>query len=171
MSQKRFVFSLFSLVFIASFALVCSAVLHQSSNALANTQTIQATSEPMPTDPGYSVGVKAITHVGTGTTPTLAEVKAFVLGHRFALDSAQADKPTTVTDVEFITASAASAKLHGESIGLPDTAMVIFVKVHGSFTFTAMSLPPGIKGGPPHVNDAVEVFDAATGNLLLAGTA
>ncbi len=61
--------------------------------------------------------------------------------------------------------------MQGESVGLPGTAMVIYVKVHGPFTFSAMSLPPGTKGGPIHAPDAVEVFDAAMGNILLAGTA
>lgn len=166
---------------------ICSVLLLQSGIVSANTTQIaqgtpapsQGTPVPIPngdlaptpTGPGYAQGLPAIKHVGSGTTPTSDEVKKFVLSHKFPLDATATGKPSAILDIEFIPASAASAKMHGESVGLPDTAMVIYVKVHGPFTFSAMSLPPGVKGGPLHVQDAVEVFDATTGNLLLAGTA
>jgi len=168
-----------SIACIALLVTLCSVALQESRGVDASTQGIISTPEPVPngdlaptpTGPGYAVGVPAVKHTGGGTAPTPAEVRAFVLSHKFALDKTATGKPSAITDVEFITASAASAKLHGESIGLPDTTMVIYVKVHGPFVFTAMSLPPGLNAVPPHVQDAVEVFDAATGNLLLAGTA
>lgn len=162
---------------------VCSVVLLQSGIVSANTaQVVQSTPTPAPITnddaglptppgPGYAVGLPAIKHVGSGTTPTSNEVKKFVLGHKFPLDATATGKPTAILDIEFITANAASAKMQGESVGLPATAMVIYVKVHGPFVFSAMSLPPGTKSGPIHTQDAVEVFDAATGNILLAGAA
>ena len=67
-----------------------------------------------------------------------------------------------IMHTQLLTSAAASARLNGEWIGLPDRASVYFVDLQGRFTFTA----------PRHVltyQKGYEVFDAHTGNLLLTG--
>jgi hypothetical protein len=73
-----------------------------------------------------------------------------------------------VVSVDFITAAAASQRMHGEWIGRPDASLVCFVRVHGDF----MVWGP-IQAVAAHAiyHDAVLVFDAQTGYLLLGWAA
>lgn len=72
----------------------------------------------------------------------------------------------TIVKIAFMTAHQVSVLLHGESIGRPDTALVCYVELRGSFG------PPGpVPYGSKYALSpkAVEVFDAHTGNLLIIG--
>ena len=69
----------------------------------------------------------------------------------------------TVVRVEFLTSKQVSTLLGGESIGLPDDALLCYVGLQGSFAF------PGPQGPTVTYPRGVEVFDAWTGNLLISG--
>lgn len=113
------------------------------------------------------VGLPAIHHHGAGT-PTQDEVRTFVLSHQFPGGPTTTGQPPTILGIGLITAKAASAKfqsaLRGRSMGLPDTATVISVELQGPF---AISNPlPSWAKKPVFTQGALEMFDAATGNLL-----
>lgn len=116
------------------------------------------------------VGLPAIHHHGKGTL-TPDEVRKFVLSHQFPVGPTTTGQPPTILGIEFITAKAASAKLQGllrgRSMGLLDTATVIDVELRGPFAFSSAALKSYKQ--PFIIQDAVEVFDAATGNLLFYG--
>lgn len=105
------------------------------------------------------IGLPAIHHHGMGM-PTEDEVRQFVLGHQFPGGPTTTGQPPTILGIKFISAKAASTKfqsiLQGRSVGLTDTATVIDVELQGPFVISSTS----------RTQDAVEVFDAATGNLL-----
>lgn len=69
----------------------------------------------------------------------------------------------TISSIELLTSQAATTRL-GESSGLPDGAPVYLVTLQGSFTV------PGPSRGYRLGNAATgyEVFDARTGNLMVA---
>jgi len=63
--------------------------------------------------------------------------------------------------------------MHGEFIGRSPTTLVCYVEIHGNLSMAGISAP-AVSGasasGPPqpaHIGDMV--FDAQTGNLLVAG--
>ncbi len=70
-----------------------------------------------------------------------------------------------VDALEFLTNKAVSDRLRGASPGLGDEERVGFVTLRGVFVFTG---PP--PGKPVRFTRAYAVFDATTGNLLMAGT-
>jgi hypothetical protein len=67
------------------------------------------------------------------------------------------------TAVSFITSGEVSKRLDGASTGFPDDTALCFVEMQGEFTFS------GPKGSAPRYERAFEVFDAKSGNLLMAG--
>lgn len=67
--------------------------------------------------------------------------------------------------IAFITSKQASMRMHGESVGLADTAQVCYVELYGPFTMKYAPVPPG--ASLPVSATGVEVFDGLTGNLLL----
>lgn len=118
------------------------------------------------------IGLPAIHHHGEGT-PTPDEIRKFVLSHQFPGGPTTTGKPPTILGIRFITAKAANARfqsiLRGRSLGLPDTATVIYVVLQGPFAISDTAiLGPGVNK-PVFIQGAVEVFDAATGNLLFYG--
>lgn len=111
------------------------------------------------------VGLPAIHHHGRGT-PTLAEVRAFVLSHPFPGGPTQSGRPPTIVSINTLTAKMVntySAMLRDKSIGLPDATELIVVKLHGPF---AIFHKNSWYTNPYIAPDATEVFVAATGNLL-----
>ncbi len=114
---------------------------------------------------GVVKGSHAITpHINAGNPllPTftredvIAWVSANPVGRMPALE------PPTIVKVEFTTDSDVKNVL-GESAGLPDTALVCYVEIHGRFA------APGPPGATPRVFTRVwEVFDGRTGNFLMA---
>jgi hypothetical protein len=67
------------------------------------------------------------------------------------------------TEVKFLTSAEVSQRLDGANTGFPAETPMCYVEMQGDFTFT------GPKGSDPHYDRAFEVFDAKSGNLLLAG--
>jgi hypothetical protein len=70
-----------------------------------------------------------------------------------------------VIKVEFLMSQQLSQLLGGENTGLPDNTLVCYVELQGTFTFHTPS------GSTVTYSKGVEVFDAHTGNLLIAGGA
>jgi hypothetical protein len=71
--------------------------------------------------------------------------------------------PVIVTSVAFLTSQQVSANLNGESTGLPDNTLLCFVEMRGTFTFA------GGLGSLVTYSRGYELFDAHTGNILMAG--
>ena len=111
------------------------------------------------------VGTPAIHHHGKGI-PTPDEVRKFVRTYGFPGGKTVSGQPT-IQSVDFMAASAANIKLQnylrGGRVHIFDMATVIVVELAGPFIVTK---GPAWAKSPLYVNNAVEVFDAATGNLL-----
>jgi hypothetical protein len=101
---------------------------------------------------------------GSGSFPAFAATDAaqYVTSHPFWHTNIQVAGSFNVMHVTFLTSHALSIQLHGESIGRPDTALVCYVELQGTFIFA------GAKG-PMTAHEAYEVFDAQTGSLILTG--
>jgi hypothetical protein len=104
-------------------------------------------------------GAPAI-RVTPSTTPTCQQISGFYTTHHVWRNvSSERGK---VMSIEFLKAGSAETRLH-TSTGLPASAGVVFVTLNGTFTFSG---PSKVAKTYPY---AFEVFDAASGNLLLAG--
>jgi hypothetical protein len=68
----------------------------------------------------------------------------------------------SVDKVEFIPRSAVNARLHGDSLDLPDAKMLCFVTLSGSFK--ALGAPDSFTFSKAYV-----VFNPGNGNLLMSG--
>jgi hypothetical protein len=126
---------------------------------LTNLAHVQDVSNGGPGGPGIArtqQGIRAFTSV---------DVTHYITTHPFPLGPTTTGKPPTIVSIEFITSKQASQRLLGESIGVPDTAIVCYVKLSGPFTMSFAPHPPGAQVPPS--NTATEIFDAQTGNLLL----
>jgi hypothetical protein len=113
--------------------------------------------------------MKALTPTKPGESPafTTDDVKAYLLKTPVPSATRYNPQAITVVAIDFVTSKDASARLGGEPLGLPDSRLVCFALLQGSFTFSG---PPG--GGSPSqatYSNVVEIFDAQTGNLLLVG--
>jgi hypothetical protein len=71
-----------------------------------------------------------------------------------------------ITKIWFITSAEASRRMAGESIGIPNDALVCYVEFYG--TFRSYAPIPGSKP-MEHTGTGAQVFDAHTGNLLVEG--
>ena len=96
---------------------------------------------------------------------TAQDVLDYENTHPFAAMRVEAVGKPKITKIWFITSAEASGQMHGESTGLSDDALVCYVEFYG--TFRTGSAP----GGEPteRTGTASQVFDAHTGNLLVAG--
>ncbi|MGA2419029.1 MAG: hypothetical protein ABSG69_03020 [Candidatus Acidiferrum sp.] len=92
------------------------------------------------------------------------DVTQFVQTHRLARSTGDISQ-LQVESVEFISAQAVTARLQGESTGLPADQMVGFATIRGPIYFTT---PPPSR--TVAFDTAYALFDAATGNLLMSGT-
>ena len=99
---------------------------------------------------------------------TSSDVIRFISTHSSPLGPTTTGMPPTIVSIEFITSKQASQRLLGEWIGVPDTAIVCYVKLYGPFTNSDVPSPPGAIIKPS--NTATEIFDAQTGNLLVVST-
>ena len=72
-------------------------------------------------------------------------------------------KGVRVRDVQFLTSSDLSMRLKVAGTGLAGAAQVCLVELEGDFAF----MTP--RGSAAHDHRAYEVFDARTGNLMMAG--
>lgn len=96
------------------------------------------------------------------------DVRHYINTHPFPLGPTTTGKSPTIVSIEFITSKQARQRLFGEALGVPDTAIVCYVKLKGPFTMSLAPRPPLAKAGPS--NTATEIFDAQTGSLLLVRT-
>jgi len=120
-------------------------------------------------------GVPAIVPITSTADSTVAgfgtaDVERYLGSH--PLFEAAGSGGGRIDKILFTTAGAASALLHGESIGRPDSALVCYVEIQGPLsTANIITFPPGSapKGTPVPAQTGVLVFDAQTGNLLLQG--
>jgi hypothetical protein len=103
----------------------------------------------------------------TALTATYAPDDAlrFAQAHPFATTDGATP---TVTRVAFLPASAVSALLGGVAVGNDPARLVCYVRVEGALDMSHES-HPALAGPfqPAHVGDLI--FDAKTGNLLIAG--
>jgi len=104
-------------------------------------------------------GAPAI-RVTPSTTPTCQQIGGFYTTHHVWRNVSQ--ERGKVARIEFLKAADAETRLHA-STGLPGAAGVVFVTLNGTFVFSG---PSKVTKTYPY---AFEVFDATTGNLLLAG--
>jgi hypothetical protein len=99
---------------------------------------------------------------------TSNDVAHYINTHPFPLGPTTTGKPPTIVSIEFITSKEASQRMLGETLGLPDTAIVCYVKLSGPFALSQAPVPASVHLAPS--NTATEVFDAQSGNLLIVRT-
>lgn len=133
-------------------------------------------------NPSYPPGMPAITPTLALTTTdisrpafTVHDLRAFMDAHPYP--SADGSSPRIVR-IGFMAASQASALMNGESAGRPPTALVGVVELHGNFSRVVDGIAIGSGPAPTHgtpvapplpAHDAITVFDARTGNVLVSG--
>ena len=123
--------------------------------------------------PQQSIGIPAITptlylQAPNSPTFTVEDVKQYIAKHGFHGGPTTTGNSPQIHVIDFISSKEASARLHGASIGLPDTAVVCYVELGGPFQVEA-SLPSGASPFPPSAI-GVDIFDAQTGNLVMEWT-
>jgi hypothetical protein len=119
-----------------------------------------------PGPPSSALGIPAIAPRNDCTPSfTVQDVLDYESAHPFATRRTEAVGKLTITKIWFITSAEAGQQMSGESVGIPDGALVCYVEFYG--TFRTGSSP----GGEPteRTGTATQVFDAHTGNLLVAG--
>ncbi|HYU71548.1 MAG TPA: hypothetical protein VEL31_02615 [Ktedonobacteraceae bacterium] len=108
-------------------------------------------------------------------TPTSRDIPAFtkedVIKYIRTHDMLFSDtSPSAITGIEvtFITSKEVNKIINRQGTGIPDNYLLCFARLTGTFTFPG---PPTIKGQPTSstYEEAYEVFDAKTGNLLMGG--
>lgn len=99
------------------------------------------------------------THVGP--TFTASDASAYVVSHPMWRNLAPW-MPPTVERVAFLTSKQVSALLH-VTTGLPASTLLCYVQMQGTFTFA------GAAGTTVTYHTGFEVFNARTGNFLMAG--
>jgi hypothetical protein len=97
---------------------------------------------------------------------TVQDVLDYESAHPFATMRSEPVGTPKITKIWFITSAEASGQMAGESIGIPNDALVCYVEFYGAFR----SYAP-IPGSKPmeHTGTGVQVFNAHTGNLLVEG--
>jgi hypothetical protein len=93
---------------------------------------------------------------------SLGDARNYVIS-RNPLHVARAGIAPIITRMQFLTSEQVSGLTGGESAGFPDSYMLCYVEMQGPFQFSG---PNGVKAIYPR---GVLVFDAATGNLVMAG--
>jgi len=93
-------------------------------------------------------------------------VASYVLSHPLprAMHNGSLARPTGIQKIVFARSQNISKLLDGESMGVPDNTLLCYVLVSGVFAF-----PTPSRGQEIVYHQGIEVFDATTGNLLLAG--
>ncbi len=157
-------------VWIGALALVGSLILGvwltaPSASAQPYTAAMQGAHQRSAGAPQTSTapqGIPAIPKTD-GALITKDDVIGYVQTHGMPSMSTPA-QPFVVTRVELLRSDVITSLLNGEIIGTPDEQLLWYVEVDGIFT----------RGGPAGAplmtfHHGVEVFDPATGNLLLLG--
>lgn len=113
------------------------------------------------------VGAPAIApHPGTrGASANHAflevDAQAYAMSH--PLWHATSSTTSSVDAVRFLSAQEVSKLLNGESTGQPDSTPLCYVQIHGEYQYASPD------GHTVVFHAGFEVFDATTGNLLMAG--
>lgn len=95
-------------------------------------------------------------------TFTTADASQYALVHGMP-ENPRSESSPVITRVMFATSAQVSAILNGENTGLPDNYLLCYVELTGTFAFA------GPQGTVISYQKGFEVFDAHTGNLLMAG--
>ncbi len=110
-------------------------------------------------------------------TPTLSGIPAFTkddvikyitIHNMLFSDTPGSSITVTNKDVNFITSKEVNTIISRQGLGIPDSYLLCFVTLTGKFTFPAPSTDDG-KPVSVTYNNAYEVFDAQTGNLIMGG--
>src|SRR2546421_4735035 len=120
-----------------------------------------------------SFGMPAI-HPHLTSIPAFTEedVRTYISSHPFFSKAIGYTEPPILSSIKFMTSREASALMHGAHTGLADDAIVCYVELCGTFMITGgpAPLPATTRPAPVKPFHTVhEVFDAQTGNLLMAG--
>jgi len=92
-------------------------------------------------------------------------VSTFVRGHPMPRTlRIGSSKPAAIQKIVFAKSQDISKLLDGENLGVPSNTLLCYVQMRGTFEF-----PTPSRGGGYVSDQGVEVFDATTGNLILAG--
>lgn len=118
-------------------------------------------------EPSVPVGSPAIRPRLVSTGPSVpafqaADAAQFASTHAMPQNQAVGSQ-TMVVSVRFLTSKQVSDLLNGESTGLPDSTLLCFVELQGTFTFG------GGMGSMVTYHRGYEVFDAHSGNIIMAG--
>ena len=112
-------------------------------------------------------GSAALT-VKAGAEPfTKDDVAAYFKTHNLPMN-ASSTSDFRVDALEFLTSKQVADRLQGASPGLADNERVALATLTGTFIFTGP--PQGKTSKTARFSRAYAVFDAASGNLLMAGT-
>jgi hypothetical protein len=127
------------------------------------TVPVTGTGSPQP-----APGLPGVTPSSPGSIPafTPTELDQFVLNNPIPgnMGGSNGNGNGTITQTEFLTGKQISDLLGGEPTEMPDDAPLAYVELSGDFTF------PGVANNPNlHFKFAFEVFDAATGALIMEG--
>ena len=95
---------------------------------------------------------------------TRDDVRQFFQTHGFSGRRFSSVGTPTITQILFVTSYEACELMQGESVGLPNDALVCYVELSGEFAFSS---PFSTQSTILHTGDVV--FDARTGNLLVIG--
>ncbi|MFL5702851.1 MAG: hypothetical protein ACJ8AG_08480 [Ktedonobacteraceae bacterium] len=144
-----------------------AALTNGGARAQTSTSQVNSSGSQRP------IGIPAITptlNTAAAGSPhfTVEDVKQYIAKHGFHGGPTTTGGNPQIRAIDFISSQEASARLHGASIGLPDTTMICYVELYGPFHVKA-SLPAGAAPFPPS-NIGVEIFDAQTGNLVMEWT-
>lgn len=140
-------------------------VIFAPRSGRAAATSVQAPISAVPSSSGP--GLPAI-HPSSPLGITTTDVQAYLRIHPFVGGPPVKGVTVSIETIQFMTSKQASALMDGEETGLPDTATVCYVKLHGPFTVVG-PVPPGAQQLPT-VAYGVEIFDAQTGNLLMLWT-
>jgi len=119
-----------------------------------------------PTIPGAGPTTPAFTVADVTAYHTTYHTVADISGYYGVGDYASSVLPRIVK-VEFLTEKALRARIP-DSTGLPDDTLLCYVQYSGSFVLVP---PPGVQRPVSIWPYAIEVFDAHTGNRMIAGLA
>ncbi len=125
-----------------------------------------------PGAPTAGHGIPAIPARNTCTPAfTTEDVRAYFAGTYSLGDINRTGSHLTITQILFTSAGDARRLMGGESVGLPDEAVVCYVELHGVLRPQNMSLLQGSPTTHPAVATATVrvIFDAHTGNELGIG--
>ncbi|GHO79825.1 hypothetical protein KSD_75960 [Ktedonobacter sp. SOSP1-85] len=113
--------------------------------------------------PGKGNGMIPLTRTGIPAF-TLDDVKQYFKAHPLLTT---AGKPGTIVKLAFMMSKEASSLMNGESIGIPDDALVCYVELQGPFDRLPISTPGNT--GKLSFQRVHYVIDAQTGNQLVFG--